>query len=899
MVVVEEYGKRGLSERQARELLAQVGENRLRGEKKSGAAKIFAEQFRDALILILLAATGLSVLMGEVTEAATILAIVFLNALLGFLQEYRTEKTLEKLSEMASPTASVLRDGALRTLDARLIVPGDVVRLQAGDRVPADGELLESESLSCDESMLSGESAGVEKNVRDPVHMGTMVLRGRGLCRVTATGDATEMGRIAGMLGDIGQQQTPLQKKLAQLSKVVGVGCLLICAVVAATGILRGEPVLDMLLTGISLSVAAVPEGLPAIVTIALALSVGRMVRQNALVRRLHAVETLGCASVICSDKTGTLTENRMSVQRVCTAEREFSAADRELSAAGGSSRSPGGDAALRMLLDICVVCSDAAPPPKRTFFQKGAAPRRAPGEPTEAALVALASHAGVSREKAGYTVEKENPFDSTRKLMSVLARSPSSGRLLLCKGAPDVLIGRCTQVLTRAGVRPLTAALRTGILEKNERMGRDALRVLGFGYRPASAGDTAEEGFIFVGLCGMLDPPRKEAAPAVHLCRSAHIRPVMITGDHAVTARAIAAALDIWREGDRVLTGRELDTMDDETLSAALPQVSVFARVTPAHKLRIVRALRAQGEIVAMTGDGVNDAPAVKEADIGVAMGRTGTDVTKEAASVILLDDNFATLVYAVEEGRVIYQNIRKFIRYLLSCNLGEVFTMFFAMLAGMPVPLVPIQILLVNLVTDGLPAVALGMEPPSGDVMSTPPRRASDSIFSGGLAFIIVLRGLLIGITTVAVFVSLLLSSGEVTVARTGALLTLVCTQLIHVFECKSETKGLFSINPFDNLWLCGAVLVSGVMVYLSLYNPVLAGLFGVVPLGGAELRTVFSYCLCVPLVSGIVLAIKGAASQKHRTVKNYPTVKNYRPSAAEKSGRIDKYSARVYNK
>lgn len=879
MVVVEEYGKRGLSERQARELLAQHGENRLRGEKKSGAAKIFAGQFRDALILILLAATGLSVLMGEVTEAVTILAIVFLNALLGFLQEYRTEKTLEKLSEMASPTASVFRDGALRTLDARLIVPGDVVRLQAGDRVPADGELLEAESLSCDESMLSGESAGVEKEAKGPVYMGTMVLRGRGLCRVTATGDATEMGRIAGMLGDIGQQQTPLQKKLAQLSKTIGIGCLLICAVVAATGILRGEPVLDMLLTGISLSVAAVPEGLPAIVTIALALSVGRMVRRNALVRRLHAVETLGCASVICSDKTGTLTENRMSVQRVCTAERELSTAE-------GEPLSPGSDAALRMLLDICVVCSDALPPPKRTFFQKGTAPRRAAGEPTELALLALASRAGVSREKAGYTVEKENPFDSTRKLMSVLARSPSSGRLLLCKGAPDVLIGRCTQVLTRAGVRPLTAALRAGILEKNERMGRDALRVLGFGYRPASAGDTAEEGFIFVGLCGLLDPPRKEAAPAVRLCRSAHIRPVMITGDHAVTARAIAGALDIWREGDRVLTGRDLDALDDEALAAVLPQVSVFARVTPAHKLRIVRALRARGEIVAMTGDGVNDAPAVKEADIGVAMGRTGTDVTKEAASVILLDDNFATLVYAVEEGRVIYQNIRKFIRYLLSCNLGEVFTMFFAMLAGMPVPLVPIQILLVNLVTDGLPAVALGMEPPSGDVMSTPPRRASDSVFSGGLAFTIVLRGLLIGITTVAVFVSLLLSSGEVAVARTGAMLTLVCTQLIHVFECKSETKGLFSINPFDNLWLCGAVLVSGVMVYLSLYNPVLAGLFGTVPLGGGDLRTVFSYCLCVPLISGIVLAVKGKTAKKRRR------------SRSGRGGRIDKFSATVYN-
>lgn len=870
----ETYG--GLSERQARQLLEKYGENRMEEKKQSGAMKIFAGQFRDALIMILLAATGVSVLMGEITEAITILAIVFLNALLGFLQEYRTEKTLQKLGEMASPTASVVRGGALRRIDARQIVPGDIVHLAAGDRVPADGTLLRAENLSCDESMLSGESVGAEK-VQDSsgtagmVYMGTLVLRGRGVCRVTATGKATEMGHIAGMLSEIVEQKTPLQKKLEQLSRYIGIGCLGICAVVTAVGIIRGEPAFDMLLTGISLSVAAVPEGLPAIVTIALALSVGRMVRRNALVRHLHAVETLGCATVICSDKTGTLTENRMRVRKICTVDMEAEVTDGDDGRilCMGREITPGTDPVLRMLLHICVTCSNAEASPGRTFAgwnraekRKGTAyPRPIPpaGDPTEAALLVLAGKGGVTRENAGYRVEKENPFDSARKMMSVLASTQKGEQMLLVKGAPDVLLGHCTSVLTRAGARELTPALRRKILAQNERMGQDALRVLGFGFRSAPGGDAAEEKLTFVGLCGMIDPPRREAADAVRRCRTAQIRPVMITGDHAVTARAIAQSLDIWREGDRIMTGQQLDALDDGELRRALPHISVFARVTPAHKLRIVRAWKAEGAIVAMTGDGVNDAPAVKEADIGVSMGGTGTDVTREAASVILLDDNFATLVYAVEEGRIIYRNIRKFIRYLLSCNIGEVFTMFFAIAAGMPVPLVPIQILLVNLVTDGLPAVALGMEPADEDVMSCAPRSASDSVFSGGLAFTIVLRGILIGLTTIAVFVSLLLSSGETAVARTGAMLTLVSTQLIHVFECKSETKSLFSINPFNNLWLCAAVILSGGMVAAVMYQPVLAGIFGTVPLSLEQLTTVLCCCMIVPVLSGIVLGIR----------------------------------------
>lgn len=869
---MEKY--QGLSSKQAQKLLVQYGENRLKAHKKTGALGIFAGQFRDALILILLAATALSLLMGDVAEAATIVAIVFLNALLGFLQEYRTEKTLEKLGELSAPAALVVRDGAVQRIDAREVVPGDILQVKAGDRVPADAEVLESAGLQCDESMLSGESAGVEKQAGEgnasKVYMGTLVTRGKGICRVTGTGQDTEMGGIAGMLGEIESQQTPLQKRLAQLSKFIGIGCLLVCAVVAATGILRGEPVMDMLLTGISLSVAAVPEGLPAIVTIALALSVGRMVKRNALVRRLYAVETLGCATVICSDKTGTLTENKMTVTRVRTYANHYEVSgtgyqcEGEITC-GGQRVKTGSDRALERLFEIAVTCNNAALSRKRGG-RFGKESMEVFGEPTETALLVLAAKAGVTRENSGYTVEKEIPFDSTRKMMTVLARAENGDRFLMIKGAPDLLLQRCTGVLTPGGVQPLTPRLRSGLLEYNNQFAADALRVLGFCYRPAAAGDLYEGDMVFAGLAGLIDPPRKEAYDAVLNCRRARIKPVMITGDHAVTARAIAKELSIFQEGDRVVTGRELDDMTGEQLERLLPKISVFARVTPAHKLRIVRAFKARGEVVAMTGDGVNDAPAVKEADIGVSMGVTGTDVTKEAASVILMDDNFATLVYAVEEGRVIYQNIRKFIRYLLSCNIGEVFTMFFSMLAGMPVPLIPIQILLVNLVTDGLPAVALGLEPAEKDVMNRPPRGSGESVFSHGLAGTILTRGLLIGLTTIAVFVSLLHSSGSLETARTGALLTLVCTQLIHVFECKSETRGLFSINPLDNLALVGAVIVSAAAMYFALYNPFLAKAFFTVPLTGRQLLTVFSYSLAVPAVSGILLAFKRTARRPH---------------------------------
>ena len=869
---MEQY--KGLTAKEAERLLIEVGENAIKAQKKSGALRMFAGQFRDALIMILLGSTVLSILMGEVSEAITIIAIVFLNAVLGFAQEYRTERTLEKLGELSAPTAKVIRDGQSQLISARELVPGDVVRLSAGDRVPADGRLLAQTGLSCDESMLSGESVSVEKETDAPVYMGTLVTSGKGVCRITETGPDTEMGRIAGMLSSIEVQQTPLQKRLGQLSGYIGVGCLVICTVVALTGILRGEPVFDMLLTGISLSVAAVPEGLPATVTIALALSVGRMVKRGALVRRLHAVETLGCATVICSDKTGTLTENKMTVKALWTLDADVAVGGSGSQSAGdfvldGRPFSPRADTSATVLLDVAMMCNNASITRRREPKWRevvGLTPAGGDlevfGEPTEAALLVLGAKAGLWREDLPYQVEKEIPFDSTRKMMSV-AVSGQGGRRLFSKGAPDILLERCAYCLEGGQVRPLTAPLRARILSQNTKMGENTLRVLSFAYREmASPSDLGEDKLVFVGLAGLLDPPRREAYEAVRRCREAHIKPVMITGDHAVTARAIARELKIYREGDKILTGRELDALSDSQLAEALPQVSVFARVTPAHKLRIVRAFKSLGNVVAMTGDGVNDAPAIKEADIGVSMGVTGTDVTKEASSVILLDDNFATLVAAVEEGRVIYQNIRKFIRYLLSCNIGEVFTMFFAMLLGMPVPMLPIQILLVNLATDGLPAVALGLEPAEPDVMKRRPRRSDESIFSGGLASTIIIRGLLIGLTTLGVFLAIFREGGTLEMARTAALLTLVTTQLIHVFECKSETRSLFSVNPFNNLKLVGAVAVSAVTMYLTLYHPVMNSVFLTVPLDARQLITVFGYCAVVPLVSGVVLALKRAS-------------------------------------
>jgi Ca2+-transporting ATPase len=873
---------RGLTTREAKVLLDKFGLNVISGKKKTSVFKIFIEQFTDFMVMVLLAATAISAFMGEMTEAFTIIAIVVVNAVLGFTQEYRTEKTLEALKSLAAPSARVVREGRISIIPASYVVPQDLIILEAGDRVPADAVLIETSNLAVDESLLTGESIPVEKyaqgntrmeagnikNKENLVYMGTMVTRGRGKAIVYATAMKTEMGKIADMIQDIEDEQSPLQKKLERMGKYIVYTCIFICAIVSLTGILRGENLFTMLLAGISLAVAAVPEGLPAVVTVSLALGVQRMLKRNALIRKLPAVETLGCASVICTDKTGTLTENKMTVRKIYAGESMYEVGGTGYNTSGeylskGKKVDPLKYPALKLALQISALCNNAR--------LSGKVNDKYTYDPTEVALLVAAAKGGLTLEmlERDFTRHDEIPFDSDRKCMSVICSNRKNENFIFTKGAPDIIIQKCDKILTMRGIVNLTPEIRANVLEINDSMAREALRVLGVSYRQLEQKqgirnkqgmkDYPEENMVFVGLLGMIDPPREEAKKAIQICKMAGIKPVMITGDHKITALAVAQELNM-HDNDNgndgvVLTGAELDEMSEKKLMKIAGKVSVYARVSPRHKLSIVKIYKKLNHVVAMTGDGVNDAPAVKEADIGVSMGVMGTDVTKEASSMILMDDNFATIVAAIEEGRVIYSNIRKFIRYLLSCNIGEVLTMFLGMLAGMPVPLLPIQILWVNLVTDGLPAIALGLEPPEKDVMMRKPRERGDNIFSEGLLKLIVFRGIFLGLSTLAVFASMLYFTGDTELARTGAFVTLVITQLIHVFECKSERKSIFHINIFNNIYLVLAVLCSFIMILSVVYIPFLQNIFATVPLNQDDWLLIIGFSFLGPAAAGLL--------------------------------------------
>lgn len=885
----ERFG--GLSEKEARSHLEKYGPNVLSQGKKVRPYKILLAQFKDVLIIILLVSTVLSVLMGEFTDAVAIIAIIFINAVLGFIQEFRTERTLEALKNMAAPSAHVVRGGRPRVIPATEVVPHDMIVIEAGDRIPSDAKLLEATDLQVDESLLTGESLPVEKGVdaatgHDRVYMGTMVTRGRARAITVSTGMDTEMGKIAGMLTGIEDEQTPLQKRLDQLGKYIAAACILICVLVSVTGILRGEQVFGMILTGISLAVAAVPEGLPAIVTISLALGVSRMLKRNALIRRLPAVETLGCATVVCSDKTGTLTENRMTVKKIVTPEHvcEVTGKGDETEGQffiGGRKVNPGFYKDLVLALEIGAVCNNAEvhEAPAKGLLKRISGKRQpleASGDPTEAALVVAALKAGVTPESLlkCYRRLDEVPFDSERKCMSVSVETKGGSRLLFVKGAPDVILEKCSYYENGGNAVLLDAPTRKRLLRENDEMANAALRVLAVACREIGSekiGREHERALTFCGLVGMIDPPRREAFDAVRKCLRAGIRPVMITGDHKNTAAAIARELGILQPNGLVLTGQDLDSMSEKEQLRLAPRASVYARVSPGHKLMIVKNYKKLGNVVAMTGDGVNDAPAVKEADIGVSMGLTGTDVTKEASAIILLDDNFASMVAAIEEGRVIYSNIRKFIRYLVSCNIGEVLTMFGGMLMGMPVVLLPIQILWINLVTDGLPAIALSMEPAEKDIMEQEPRGADEGIFSEGLLTLILFRGFIIGLCTLGTFVSVLKVSGSVQTARTAAFMALVFVQLVHVFECKSEHKALFHIPFWNNIWLLLAVLCSTAMILLAVFLPAAQPVFQTTALNFKELLTVAGYVAAGPVLSAILFS--GRKKYRHKRGKKHP--------------------------
>jgi len=862
---------RGLSDQEAAKRLRTYGPNRL--EERSGPSPLalLLKQFTDFMVVVLIAAAIISFLLGERIDATAILAIVALNALFGFFQEYKAERSLSALREMTAPQTTVKRNGKLKVLKATELVPGDIIHLKEGDRIPADARLLAQSSLAVDESALTGESVPVRKDatwVGDPktelaerrnmLYMGTSVARGRAEAVVVATGMNTEIGDIAALIKDVGDEQTPLQRRLEQLGRWLVVACLAIVGLVFAAGLLQGLPFYSMFLTGVSLAVAAIPEGLPAVVTVALALGVQKMIRRNAIVRKLPAVETLGCATVICSDKTGTLTQNQMTVTRIVlpTSEIEVTGNDYDVDGrflADGKEIDPDPNSDLGMALLIQGLCNDATVIEAR----RGKSAVQISGDPTEAALLVCAYKGGPAVRAAIKGAERlgELPFDSDRKRMSVVARVGDS-RLVLVKGAPDVILARCTHVRRMGRVAPMSPADRGHALKAAERCADGALRVLALAYREAKPGDEragerdvgddrVESDLVFVGLSAMMDPPRPEVARAIFLAKRAGIETKVVTGDHPKTAEAIAAKLGLGRT--RAITGRELDEMSDEEMDRAVREGTVFARVSPRHKLRIVRALKKQGEVVAMTGDGVNDAPAVKEADIGVAMGKSGTDVTREASSMVLADDNFATIVSAIEEGRGIYDNVRKFIRYLLACNTGEVLAMFFAALLGWPLPLLPIQILWVNLVTDGLPAIALGVDPTDKLAMARPPRRPSEGVFTRGLHIKIAVRGCLIAVCTIVAFaVGIMIGpqgDANIAYARTLAFCTLVASQLIYVFQCRSEYKSLPEIGIFGNKWLVLAVAASFGMQLAAVYWQPAAAIFETVPLSGLDWIIVFA--------------------------------------------------------
>lgn len=815
---------RGLSAQEAEKRRAQHGKNQLAQTKKKGIVRRFLAQFCDFMILILLAAAGVSFVTSalrhdtDYVDSIIILAIVVVNAITGVVQESRAEKAIEALKKLAAPQANILRDGHPVMVDAEQLVPGDIVLLSMGDLVPADLRLLETHRLKAEESALTGESLPVEKDAgfvaapgtslgdrKNMAYLGSSISEGRGMGVVVETAMHTQVGRIAHMIHTEEAPQTPLQKKLAQTGKFLGIGALLICLVIFILGLFQRVAPLDMLLISISLAVAAIPEGLPAVVTIVLAIGVRRMAGKRAIVRRLPAVETLGSASVICSDKTGTLTKNKMTL---------VEAADCD-----GSLSLQGEDA--QFLLTLGSLCNNCTMEGKAIH-----------GDPTEAAIL-RAANVRKSKLEAEYPRLQEVGFTSSRKRMTTLHRFPNGNYRVITKGAPEVLWTLCTRVQTRSGVVAMTTEMKQKLQRRSDDMASRALRVLGVAYRDttSSSGENLEHDLIFCGMFGMIDPPRDEVADAVSLCKSAGIRTVMITGDHLATAIAIAEKLGILERRSAAMTGAQLDAMSQGELEQKIYEYSVYARVSPEHKVRIVKAFQARGEIVAMTGDGVNDAPALKAADIGCAMGMSGTDVAKAASDLILTDDNFSTIVSAVQEGRGIYANIRKTIHFLLSCNIGEILTVLLAFILKLPTPLLAIQLLWVNLVTDSLPALALGVDPVEKSMMSRPPVKQNTSMFSGGMGYNMVVEGCMIGSLALLAYtigrVFFDYSPDIPVIGRTMAFAVLSFSQIVHTFNMRSQ-ESIFRIGFFSNKKLVLAAVACVVMQTSVILMPGLSHIF-----------------------------------------------------------------------
>ncbi|MBS3783308.1 MAG: cation-translocating P-type ATPase [Anaerolineae bacterium] len=897
----------GLDEAEVARRLERYGSNELEERGLRSPWKVLLAQFTEIMVVVLLIAAMISLVVGETTDAIMIMIIVILNAILGFTQEYRAERAIAALKQLSVPAVRVRRDGQIREVEATSLVPGDVVLLEAGDRVPADARVVESVNLRAEEAALTGESVPVDKmeqpledeslplgDRRNMVFMGTSIAYGRGSALVVQSGMETQLGNIADMLQQVSEERTPLQRKMAELGKWLAVASFVLVAVVFGVGVWQGEAVQEMFLTAVSLAVAAVPEGLPAVVTIALALGAQRMVRRNALIRKLPAVETLGSVTTICSDKTGTLTENRMTVTVLDVAGTTLNLTTRLKHT--GATLSPDEepivepDPQIALLLAGGALCNDASLQPSDhqpdTY--------ETVGDPTEGALVVAAARLGLWKSEMEKVMPRvaEVPFTSERKRMTTVHQSPNgaapaegdaltrllktlpdSDYVVFTKGAVDQLVDICDRVWNEGHVEPLDAAWRERIEVANDGLAQEGMRVLGVAMRPLDeVPEQAEEGDletqeIFVGLTGMIDPPRAEVRDAVAECRTAGIRPVMITGDHPLTALHIARDLGIVQEerqgDDQVITGRQLADMPVEELETRVRDISVYARVSPEHKVKIVEAVKVQGEIVAMTGDGVNDAPALKRADIGVAMGITGTDVSKEASDMVLLDDNFATIVHAVEEGRTIYENIRKFVKYTMSSNVGEILVMLVAPLLGLPIPLNAIQILWINLVTDGLPGLALSLEPAAPDTMNRPPHPPGESVLARGLGTYILWVGPLMGL--VALLPEFLAVSGIGGLALGGeayttmVFTTLALAQMGNALAIRSDRFLLAQLGLFTNLALLAAVVLTFLLQMAVVYVPFLQGIFDTVALTPRQLLLSLGFSTIVFIVVEVVKWIR----------------------------------------
>jgi len=902
--------EKGLTQAEAEKRFREHGPNELAEKPRPGFLKMLLAQFNNFLVIILIIAAVVSLFLGEIVDAIAIMVIVVLNAVVGVVQESKAEKSLAALKKMAAPNAQVIRDGHQITIPSRELVPGDIVLIESGNYVPADLRLIESINLKIEEASLTGESVPVEKNAsvvlnkeipmgdrKNSAFMSTLVSYGRGKGLVTGTGMHTQIGLIAEMLQSYEEEATPLQQKLDQLAKVLGIGCLVVCGIVFIYGLFRDtnladifkegifaylsaekKDIVELFMTAVSLAIAAIPEGLPAVVTICLALGMQKMIRRHALIRKLSAVETLGCATVICSDKTGTLTQNEMTVTEGWISGKRFKISGEGYNPQGkflvdSQSFEPLRDPGVSLLLYGSMLCNDAKLEESRE--ERGQKTWRMVGDPTEGAMVVAAAKGGLWRDEIEKIFPRvmEIPFDSDRKRMTTIHTAQwesdwaknvhiNTSVIAYVKGAPDIVLDLCNKVLEDGKTIELDENKRKEIIATNHDMASQALRVLGVACRPMEDVpdscdiDSVEKELVFVGLMGMIDPPRTEVKEAAKIARGAGLKSVMVTGDYKDTAEAVAREIGLLTPHGKVFTGAELDTMSDEELAKVIEDVNVFCRVSPQHKTKIVDAFKAKGHIVAMTGDGVNDAPALKRANIGVAMGITGTDVSKETADIVLTNDNYASIVSAIEEGRVIYSNIRKFVYFLLVCNIGEILIVFFSMIFGMPIPFRPIMLLWLNLVTDGAPALALGLEKGDPDIMERPPRPTKEPVINKEIAAGLSTVPIIDTIAMLFVFaIGLSRYSENLAAAQTMAFVALCCSELLRAYTARSEHHSIFSIGVLSNRWMQWAVGSSLFLVLITVYIPFLRPFFGTTFLSLTDWLIMLPFIFAAPVAAEIV--------------------------------------------